>query len=124
MPIQVRGVVWVGTRTHAFDESVRFFRDVLGIPLIEPRSGFAWAAMPDTSQLEVFNGDDEGHLHFSTGPVAEFLVDDLTAALAELRSAGVEILGEPAIRENDGWLHFRAPDGNVYGLTNGPQYRR
>jgi predicted enzyme related to lactoylglutathione lyase len=124
LAIQVRGIVWVGTRTDAFDESVRFFRDLLGIPLAQPDADFAWARMPDGSQLEVFGPSDHDHTDFSTGPVPEFLVDDLAAALVELREAGVEILGEPVLRDDEGWLHFRAPDGNVYGLTSGPQYRR
>jgi len=123
MAIQVKGVVWVGTRTDAYGETVAFFRDVLGIPMAQPRRDFAYGSMPDGSQIEVFGPSDHDHTDFTTGPVPEFLVDDLTAALAELRELGVEILGEPVIGADEGWLHFRAPDGNVYGLTTGPQYR-
>jgi catechol 2,3-dioxygenase-like lactoylglutathione lyase family enzyme len=122
--MKVRGLIWVGTRTAAFDQSVAFFRDVLGIDLDVVNPDFAWGRMPNTSQLEVFGPGDRDHPEFSTGPVPEFLVDDLSGALDELRAAGVEILGEPVIREAEGWLHFRAPDGNVYGLTTGPHYRR
>jgi predicted enzyme related to lactoylglutathione lyase len=122
--MRVLGVVWVGTRTTAFDETVAFFRDVLGLPLEEPEPDFGWSRMPDSSQFEVFGPTDEEHRHFSTGPVPEFLVDDLPAALAELEAAGVEILGEPKLRGTEGWLHFRAPDGNVYGLTAASSYVR
>lgn len=122
--MRVLGVVWVGTRTEAFDETVGFFRDVLGVPMEVIAPGFGWSRMPDSSQLEVFGPGDEEHRHFSTGPVPEFLVDDLPAALEELRAAGVEILGEPHVEGSNGWAHFRAPDGNVYGLTAGPTYRR
>jgi catechol 2,3-dioxygenase-like lactoylglutathione lyase family enzyme len=122
--VKVRGLVWAGTRTEAFDETVRFFRDILGVDLDVVRPDFAWSRMPNRSQLEVFGPSDRDHRDFTTGPVPEFLVDDFPAALAELRAAGVEILGEPVVEADGGWLHFRAPDGNVYGLTNGPQYRR
>lgn len=122
--MRVRGVVWVGTRTDAFDETVAFFRDVLGVPLSEVERDFAWSRMPDSSQFEVFGPSDADHTHFSTGPVPEFLVDDLASALGELRAAGVEILGEPHVDGTDGWLHFRAPDGNVYGLTSAETYVR
>jgi catechol 2,3-dioxygenase-like lactoylglutathione lyase family enzyme len=122
--VKVRGLVWVGTRTEAFEETVAFFRDILGVDLDVVRPDFAWSGMPNSSQLEVFGPSDRDHLDFTTGPVPEFLVDDFPAALAELRAAGVEILGEPVVEADGGWLHFRAPDGNVYGLTNGPQYRR
>ena len=122
--MRVLGIVWVGTRTDAFDETVGFFRDVLGVPMEVIAPGFGWSRMPDSSQLEVFGPADEEHRHFSTGPVPEFLVEDLPAARAELRTAGVEILGEPHLEGANGWLHFRAPDGNVYGLTAAPSYRR
>lgn len=45
-------------------------------------------------------------------------------AAQELEAAGVEILGEPGGDTEQAWLHFRAPDGNVYGLTHGANYRR
>ena len=123
--VKVHGVVWVGVRTEAFDATVTFFRDSLGIDLGLLRPDFAFARMPNTSQLEIFGPGDPDHGHFTTGPVPEFLVDDVAAAVGELRAAGVEILGEPHVEgEGAGWAHFRAPDGNVYGVTNGPQYRR
>jgi len=121
--VRVLGVVWAGTRTEAFGETVTFFRDVLGVPLQDAGPAFAWGRLPDGSQLEVF-GLEHGHEEFTTGPVPEFLVEDLAAALDELRAAGVEIVGEPHVGEDDGWLHFVGPDGNVWGLTTGPQYRR
>lgn len=122
--MRVNGVVWVGTRTDRFADTVAFFRDILGVRLIEPAEDFAWGKLPDSSQLEVFGPADTAHTDFSTGPVPEFLVEDLAGALDELRAAGVEILGEPVIGESEGWLHFRAPDGNVYGLTTDPSYVR
>ena len=122
--MRVLGVVWVGSRTTAFDQTVTFFRDVLGLPMKEIEPDLAKGQLPDSSEVEIFGPSDTDHPHFSTGPVPEFLVDDLPAALAELRSAGVEILGTPQVRGTDGWLHFRAPDGNVYGLTAASSYAR
>jgi len=122
--MRVHGVVWVGVRTDRFAETLAFFRDVLGVPLDEVRPGFGWSKMPNSSQLEIFAADDAEHQHFDTGPVPEFLVDDLEAAETELRAAGAELLGERQGTPTEGWLHFRAPDGNVYGLTSGPSYRR
>lgn len=122
--MKVRGVVWVGTRTDAFDPTLTFFRSVLGIELERVHADFAWSRMPDTSQLEIFGPGDRDHLDFTTGPVPEFLVDDLPGAIEELRAAGVEILGEPVVEADGGWVHFRAPDGNLYGLTTGSSYGR
>lgn len=122
--MRVSGVVWVGSRTEDFDGTVAFFRDVLGLPMEEIEPDFGKGRMPDSSLVEIFGPSDDEHRHFSTGPVPEFLVDDLPAALAELRSAGVEILGKPEVHGTEGWLHFRAPDGNVYGLTADSSYVR
>ena len=122
--MKVLGLIWVGTRTSAFEPTMTFFRTVLGIDFQSIEADFAWARMPDTSQLEIFGPSDRDHLHFSTGPVPEFLVVDLAGAIDELRAAGVEILGEPILQPDGGWVHFRAPDDNVYGLTEGPNYDR
>ncbi len=64
--------------------------------------------------MEVFGERFPGKEHFSTGPVVGFAVADLPGAVAELRSAGVELLGRPG----PSWQHFRAPDGNVYELVS------
>lgn len=122
--MKVRGVVWAGVRTARYEETVRFFREVLGVPLVEVPSGFAWSKMADSSQLEIFPERDPDHQHFTTGPVPEFLVDDVEDARAELEAAGVELLGPVGGTAKEGWLHFRAPDGNVYGVTSSASYVR
>jgi predicted enzyme related to lactoylglutathione lyase len=122
--VKVHGIVWAGVRTERFDETMTFFRAVLGVPLELVRPGFGWSRMPDTSQLEIFGPDDVHHTYFTTGPVVEFLVQDVFEAARELEAAGVEILAEPGGDAEQAWLHFRAPDGNVYGLTHGANYRR
>jgi catechol 2,3-dioxygenase-like lactoylglutathione lyase family enzyme len=116
--MKVHGLVWVGVRTAEFDRTLELFRDVLGVPLTEVSEGFAGSRMPNTSQLEIFGPGDRDHTYFTTGPVPEFLVDDLFAAAEELRAAGVELLGDVHGTTERGWFHFRAPDGNVYGLTS------
>jgi catechol 2,3-dioxygenase-like lactoylglutathione lyase family enzyme len=122
--VRVHGVVWAGVRTERFGPTVAFFRDVLGLPLDVIGPDFAWSKLPDTTQFEVFGPADRDHDHFATGPVVEFLVDDVFEAARELEAAGVELLGEPGGDAEQAWLHFRAPDGNVYGLTHGASYRR
>ena len=57
-------------------------------------------------------------------PVPQFLVDDVFGAADELRAAGVELLGEPEGTAEQQWVHFRGPDGNVYGLCASDDYRR
>ena len=122
--MEVRGIVWAGVRTDRFAETLAFFRDVVGLPLVEAAPEFAWGKLPDSSQFEIFGPAAGGHDHFTTGPVPEFLVDDLQAAAAELERAGVELLSPIQGTDEQAWLHFRAPDGNVYGLTSSSSYGR
>ena len=63
--------------------------------------------------------------HERPGPVAGFLVDDVPAAAAELRSREIEILLESEVESGgNAWVHFRAPDGNIYELTQDPGVSR
>jgi hypothetical protein len=58
----------------------------------------------------------------TTGPVVEFLTYDVAACAEELRVAGVSVASGPVFCEGEdavAWVHFRAPDGNTYGTTQG-----
>jgi hypothetical protein len=85
------------------------------LTLLDDRAGhpgFWMLKLPDGSKVEVFGPDSAINRHFTTGPVAGFLVDDIQGATAELRSAGVEILYESGVdASGNPWVHFRAPDG-------------
>jgi catechol 2,3-dioxygenase-like lactoylglutathione lyase family enzyme len=118
-------LAWVGTRTGNAEATVAFFREVLGLRLELERPGFWMLKLPDGSKVEIFGPDSPVNRHFTTGPVAGFLVDDVNAATAELRSAGVEILFESGVDDSgNAWVHFRAPDGNIYELTQDPGVSR
>jgi catechol 2,3-dioxygenase-like lactoylglutathione lyase family enzyme len=100
---------------------VGFFRDVLGLSLEHAGEGQWVFTMPDGGKAEVFSGDSPHNKHFEDGPVAGFYVDDVAKAAEELRAAGIEIVHGPVILDEDdaAWVHFRAPDGNLYELTQG-----
>jgi catechol 2,3-dioxygenase-like lactoylglutathione lyase family enzyme len=111
--MHITGLGWCGTRTAHEQEQARFYEDVLGLPLVQAEPGMRVYELPDGRHVEIFSPDYPGKEHFDTGPVVGFAVDDLPAAVAELRAAGVELLGEPGPT----WQHFRAPDGNIYELV-------
>ena len=118
-------LAWVGTRTGNPEPTVAFFRDVLGLRLELEHAGFWMLKLPDGGKVEVFGSDSPINRHFTTGPVAGFLVDNAADAAAELRSAGVEILLESTVDESgNAWVHFRAPDGNIYEFTQDPGVSR
>jgi catechol 2,3-dioxygenase-like lactoylglutathione lyase family enzyme len=113
-------LAWVGTRTDNAEPTVAFFREVLSLRLESNQPGFWMLKLPDGSKVEVFGPDSPINRHFTTGPVAGFLVDDVHGAAAELRS-GVEILRESGLDDSgNAWVHFRAPDGNIHELTQDP----
>ena len=100
---------------------VGFFRDVLGLSLEHAGEGQWVFTMRDGGKAEVFSGDSPHNQHFEDAPVAGFYVDDVAKAAEELRAAGIEIVHGPVVLDEDdaAWVHFRAPDGNLYELTQG-----
>jgi catechol 2,3-dioxygenase-like lactoylglutathione lyase family enzyme len=118
--VHILKLAWVGTRTDNFGPTVDFFHDVLGLTLDFDLPGFQVLKLPDGSKVEVFGPDTDMNRHFTTGPVVGFLVDDVNAAASELRARGVEILHTAEDENGNAWVHFRAPDGNVYEFTQDP----
>jgi predicted enzyme related to lactoylglutathione lyase len=111
------GLVWGGTRTERFDETVKFFAEVMGFELDEQQPGFASFKLSNGDKFEVFGPEDEDHAFFTTGPVIGFGVDDVDSARARLESVGVEFLAPTQSVGDYRWAHFRGPDGNVYEVS-------
>jgi catechol 2,3-dioxygenase-like lactoylglutathione lyase family enzyme len=122
--VDIIKLAWVGTRTNNFESTVDFFRDVLGLTPDSDLPGFRVLKLPDGSKVEIFGPDTEMNRHFTTGPVVGFLVDDIGAAASELRAQGIEILYAAEDESGNGWVHFRAPDGNIYEFTQDPGVSR
>jgi catechol 2,3-dioxygenase-like lactoylglutathione lyase family enzyme len=114
-------LAWVGTRTDNAEPTVAFFREVLGLRLELDQPGFWMLKLPDGSKVEVFGPDSDVNRHFTTGPVAGFLVDDVQEAAAELRSAGAEILFESEVDgSGNAWVHFPRPGRQRLRVHPGP----
>ena len=118
--MKVQGIVWVGTATDRYDETVRFFTEALGLEPFHQRDGVSVLRLPGGEWVEVFGPGDEHAARFDRGPAVEFLVDDVAEARAVLEARGVEFLIDDHGWGDYVWTHFRGPDGNVYGLTSGP----
>jgi predicted enzyme related to lactoylglutathione lyase len=114
--MEFRGLGWLGVRTERFEETVRFFRVVMGLESTGREREVAGFAFPDGTEIEVWRPEDEFHSFFTTGPVVGFLVDDAEEARATLEAAGVEFLTPVQRSEGATWSHFRGPDGNVYEI--------
>lgn len=121
--MQAQGFVWLGVRTEELEATAAFFADVMGLPVAEKARDFVRFQFPNHDQLELFGPSIEGQAHMTTGPMPEFLVPDVEQARSELQGAGVEILRPVRFWGGDyGSLHFRGPDGNVYGVLSGRYY--
>lgn len=115
--MNVKGIVWLGTRTNQFDQMIHFCRERLGLSQKSFEPGFAVFEMPNGDLFEIF-GSDAPYNDFMTHPVAGFLVDDIVSARAELEAQGIEFFGPiQGDTEDYKWTHFRAPDGFIYELT-------
>src|SRR5712691_2720667 len=53
-----------------------------------------------------------------SGPVPLFEGGDVHLARRELEEAGVEVIGATGRDSRWEWIHFRAPDGNLYELPS------
>ena len=122
--MRILGLIFAGTSTDHRAQMVSFVADTLSLPRTRtdsPPAADGPAAdgtaadlfeLPDGSTFAVASPGGMGNTPRSIG----FLVDDLDAAAADLRAAGV--VGGP-IGENDRtrYLHFRAPDRELYELV-------
>ena len=111
--MRINGLAFVGTRTVDREAMTRFVQDVLGLAPTDPSGIDADVfELPDTSMFAIAPTDDP------TGErTVGFLVEDLDAAWAELRSAEVEVDDSIATNERFRYVHFRAPDGKLYELV-------
>lgn len=104
--------VHLGVHPHTVIREIRFFRCAFG-PNFEV---FRYDAA-DGQAPQPRNSDIGGH-HLA------LYVDDMDAALAHLRTHGVEIMGTPTASEQAAkgqhWLYFRSPWGMQFELVSYP----
>jgi lactoylglutathione lyase len=107
------------------DASLRFYRDMLGIPLVHDKDhggSDRWISGDHAAH----SWRDGAFLHFalyqSKGAVTRdvqigFPVDDLTTAHKRLKEAGVPVVHEPREEPWGKTARYRDPDGNSVSLT-------
>jgi catechol 2,3-dioxygenase-like lactoylglutathione lyase family enzyme len=111
--MQVTGITFVGTRTTSRTAMTAFVRDVLGLtPTQVPGLDADVFGLPDGSSFAVTQPWQLDPAQRTVG----FLVDDVESAVAELHAAGIRT-DEVATAGTQRYVHFRAPDGELYELV-------
>ena len=111
--MEILGLVFVGTMSPARAAMATFARDVLGLVPADARGMDAdLFDLPDGTALAVTDSEEA-----PAGRTVGFLVRDLDAAVAELRAAGVPTDDEVSSNEQERYVHFWAPDGQLYELV-------
>jgi len=59
----------LGIRTERFEETARFFREVMGLEETRRERDVVGFAFPDGAEMEVWRPEDEFHSFFGAGPV-------------------------------------------------------
>ena len=115
--MKVRSLGWLGVRTANASAMCTFYRDVLGLEVLQEQSTGTRFRLPDGTEAHVYDADDTDHDFFGSGPVVGFFVESFAAARATMAEFGIEFLyPEPQRHGGRVWQHFRAPDGNVYEI--------
>src|SRR5262245_6607369 len=107
----IQSLIWMGVRTPHFAETVRFYRDVMGLEVTRTDKGAVWFRLQNGTELHVYGQEDEDHEFFGAGPVVGLEVDDFEATRARMVAAGIAFIGEPQRDGETVWNHFRGPDG-------------
>lgn len=117
--MKIKGIAWAGTKTKKYDETVAFFRNILGLRIRESIADLTVFEFPNGDLFEVIGPGLAPEMEILTGPKVDFFVDDVPATVSELKAKGFKIEGSiystPGIQN---WANFYSPDGNMYGITD------
>jgi catechol 2,3-dioxygenase-like lactoylglutathione lyase family enzyme len=107
-----------GVRMQNFVEAVRFFSQVMEMPLArqDDRQEFAHFWLPAGHLFEVF-GPNNPWGQLTPYATIAFEVEDVWRARRELEVRGVEFVGEVAVTSTaEAFTYFRGPDGYLYAI--------
>ncbi len=131
--MRVKRIGYVGLRTPDSEGMTHFFRDVLGLAPAGAGATVTYQHLPTHSMdlVEVYTTDhhDLRMIPDEADFVIGFVVDDLTAAMAEVEAAGLELVNDP-VRAAEAfdqpaygdfaWFWVRAPDGRIFAIEQAP----
>jgi catechol 2,3-dioxygenase-like lactoylglutathione lyase family enzyme len=123
-PMEIKGIIWVGSATDDRKATTRFFADVLNMPVVTDVPGFSRLSAANGDRLEFFGPDSVEHDQLDTGPVAGLWVENAREARSELIDAEVPVVTELETGpDGHNWFYFKAPDGKFYEICEHPHPR-
>ena len=112
--MEVLGLVFAGSATPDRAALASLVGDVLGLARVgAPGVDADVFDLPDGARFAVADEREPGR---GTSRTIGFLVADLDAAVAELRTAGVPV-DDAQQTDRQRYAHFVAPDGGLYELV-------
>lgn len=106
-----------------FEQSLTFYRDILGLKIRDKEEGFANFVLEGT-ELAIFQKDaavtmfPKTYMKPSGGAVIAFQVSEVARTCEELQKKGVTIFEGPKVTP---WgqtvAYFHDPDGNIWEIT-------
>lgn len=131
--MQVKRIGYAGMRTDDVDGMTRFFREVLGLEPVGENETVTFQRLPthrfDLVEVFAHEHTDSRMIPGDVDFMIAFVVDDIREAMAEVQTAGLELVGEPVwaaeafgdpTLEGFAWFFVRAPDGRVYVIEQVP----
>jgi predicted enzyme related to lactoylglutathione lyase len=121
--IQYQGFIWIGLFVEDLPAAVAFYRDVLGLGLLDKGDDWAHFDAGDEALFELFGGGKAARAPKDPAQqplVVGLRVKDMDHAMAELQAKGI-LFTETGGSENTRWAHFSDPEGNQLEIKAVPE---
>ncbi len=121
--MKYQGFIWAGLLVADLEGAISFYQDILGLSLLESDDK---CALFDAGDGAVFELWSSGYRSSSPKTAEQqslrvgLRVNNLDDAVSELRSRGVQFIGEIGEYEGTRWIHFADPEGNRLELKEVP----
>jgi predicted enzyme related to lactoylglutathione lyase len=122
--MRYQGFIWAGLLVSDLERAITFYRDVLGLPLIERDKSCALFDAGNGALFELWPtgaASSSAKTPFEQSLRIALRVDDLDDAVSKLKSRGVQFLGEIDEYEGTRWINFIDAEGNRLELKEVPR---
>ena len=112
--MQYHGFIWIGLSVENLPASVAFYRDVIGLHLLEQGADWAHFDAGSGALFELMSGGKASPQPKTPAQqplVVGLRVNDMDGAMAELHARGI-VFTETGQYEDTRWAHFSDPEGN------------